>query len=80
MEGLLFIICITISLWILRPANGIFFQSWGKFNDLDSGRDFLFYIETLRRRLKNPLVKLGIAYDIAYLVYVIFVTWTGATP
>jgi len=27
MEGLLFIICITISLWILRPANGIFLLS-----------------------------------------------------
>ncbi len=73
MEGLLFIFCIIISLWILRPSNGLFFQSWSKFNDLDSGRDFMFYIETLRRRFKNPIVKLGIAYVIFYLIYATFV-------
>lgn len=73
MEDLSFIFCIIISLWILRPANGLFFQNWNNFNDLDSSRYFLSYLTILKSRFKNPFVKMGIMYVICYLIYTVFV-------
>lgn len=77
MDGLLFLISIVFSLWILRPVKGIFFQTWSEFDNIDSKRDFSSYIKTVSLRIKSPMGKLWVAYIICYLIFAIFSEFGG---